>query len=112
MAKRGMFTRSITSTVCEVLCINIEKKETFTREVKIVGSFPDNKLDKLNKALETEVNNGKEKLVTVIKKHEETKLYGMYDDVFLANALELNENRKPIVYADTDSVAKVETPVE
>lgn len=104
MAKRGMFTRSITSTVCEVLCVNVEKKETFTQEVKIVGSYPDSKLDKLNKALESQVNNNVEKLVTVIKKREETKLYGMYDDYFLAHALELDEKRNPVA-----PVAKVET---
>lgn len=96
MARRNMITRSMATTVCEVLCVDLTKQATFQKEVKISGTYAYDKVDKLNKDLVKVVNNETTKLVTVLKKREETKIYGMYEDDFIANAFELDENRKQV----------------
>ena len=96
MARIPMITRTITITKVNVMCLDIEKCEPFNKEVILPRQYKDDK--KLFKAVETVVNDGSVKAVHIVDKLECEKMYGMYEEVFIAAADELDPaTRQPIV---------------
>lgn len=94
MAKRGMITRTIVSTKVNALCIDTVKCEPMNHSVVVTGTYTDG--EKLLKAVKDEVETEDFKVVKIVDKIEQSKVYGMDELDFLANAKELDENRKPI----------------
>lgn len=91
MARQPMVTRTITVTIANVLCLDLEKKEPFEKMVKLPRTYKDEK--KMMKKIEEVVNNDSVKAVHVISTNTEEILYGMTEQKFIETA-EILPNRK------------------
>lgn len=93
--RKPMVTRTITSTKVQVLCADTTKAELFNKSVVVPRTFEDD--EKLLKVLHKIIDNEKEVVVSIVGKDEQTALYGMSEEDFVANAVLLDEEtRKPI----------------
>ena len=101
MARKPMVTRAITTTHVNVLCLDIVAGEPFNKQVTLPRTYKEDK--KLMKAIEEVVNTENVKAVHVVAKEEVETLYGMSEQVFINNAVVLdNETRRPIGETGTD----------
>ena len=94
MSSHDMVTRTVISTKCVVMTVNVEAGETFTEVVNVPKVFKDEKklLNACKKMLETDTV----KVVAVVSSTVTKELYGMPTDKFMENAVLLDEKRKPI----------------
>ena len=84
MGRTPMVTRTITTTKCTVLCMNLEEGIPFEQEVTIPRTYPDT--TKMLKQVAKMIDNECTKAVH-IKSYEECEtLYGMTEAEFIANA--------------------------
>lgn len=81
--KETMVTRTIVTTIVTALCVNVEEKTTFEKEIILPRTYKDQK--SLNKAL-AKVSTDVEKVVSVISTTTKETLYGMSEVDFIANA--------------------------
>ena len=97
MAK--MITRTILGTKASVITVDTISMTASTKEFTIGGEWSDN--NKLLKALKRTYETDTLVLSAVVKAEKIEKLYGMTEELFMANAVELDsETRKPIGTAD------------
>ena len=84
MAKESKVTRTIVTTKCNVLCLDVEKGEPFNREVILPRTYKDEKalMKKIHEAVDTE----SVKAVHVVEKEEVETLYGMTEAEFIQYA--------------------------
>ena len=94
MARERMVTRTIESTLVQYLGLNISTRETIEDVTEIAGIVPDNKLlDVVKKDCETDTF----KVVTITGTEKRERLFGMREQEFFENAIELDPiTRKPI----------------
>lgn len=93
MAK--MITRTILGTKASVITVDTINMTASTREFTIGGEWTDN--NKLLKALKNIYETDTLVLSSVVKSEKTEKLYGMTEELFMANAVELDvETRKPL----------------
>ena len=101
MARKPMVTRTIITTKVNVLCMDLVKVEPLNKVITLPRTFKDDK--KLMKAVAEIIDNDKEKAVQVVGKDEIETLYGMTEQDFINNAVELNpETRKAMEMASDD----------
>lgn len=97
MAK--MITRTILGTKASVITVDTVSMTASTMEFTIGGEWSDN--NKLLKALKKIYETDTLVLSSVVKAEKTEKLYGMTEELFMANAVELDtETRKPIETAE------------
>ena len=97
MAK--MTTRTILGTKASVITVDTINMTASTKEFTIGGEWSDN--NKLLKALKKMYETDTLVLSSVVKAEKIEKLYGMTEELFMANAVELDaETRKPIGTAE------------
>ena len=97
MAK--MITRTILGTKASVITVDTINMTASTKEFTIGGEWSDN--NKLLKALKKIYETDTLVLSSVVKAEKTEKLYGMTEELFMANAVELDpETRKPIGTSD------------
>ena len=97
MAK--MITRTILGTKASVITVDTINMTASTKEFTIGGEWSDN--NKLLKALKKMYETDTLVLSSVVKAEKIEKLYGMTEELFMANAVELDaETRKPIGTAE------------
>ena len=97
MAK--MITRTILGTKASVITVDTINMTASTKEFTIGGEWSDN--NKLLKALKKIYETDTLVLSSVVKAEKTEKLYGMTEEFFMANAVELDvETRKPIETAE------------
>lgn len=95
MARKPMVTRTIVTTKCNVLCLDVETAEPFNQIVTLPRTYKDEK--KLLKRVEEEVNSDSVKAVHIVGKEEVETLYGMTEQQFITNAVILDpETRKEL----------------
>lgn len=88
MARVSMVTRTISTTVVTVLCVDTQTAEATNATYNISGTYPDdakgNKklLEAVKKAYETDTN----KIVSIVDKQVKEDLYGMTEQKFLETA--------------------------
>lgn len=101
MARIPMVSRTITTTKVNALCLNLETKEAFNKEVVLPRTYKDMK--RLDKALSNLIDNGTEKYVSVVSSEEVETLYGMTEQEFINSAKILDkETRKPIATKEAE----------
>lgn len=88
MARKPMVTRTIVTTRVNVLCLDIQTAEPFNKEVSLPRTYKDEK--KLMKAVESVVNSDTVKAVHVVDQETVEKVYGMTEQNFIDNAIELD----------------------
>lgn len=84
MARTPMVTRTIQTTIATVLCLDLEKKEPFEKDVKIPRTYKDEK--HMMKKISAIVDNDKVKSVHIVRTRVEETLYGMSEQKFIENA--------------------------
>lgn len=83
MARTKMVTRTIVTTKCTALCINVETAEPFNQDFTLAGSYDDEK--KLLKELK-KYEDESHKIVHVVDTEEVETLYGMSEEDFIKYA--------------------------
>lgn len=83
MARQPMVTRTILTTTVKALCVDINSKSTCEQEFILPRNYKDDSA--IMKAL-AKVDTGALKVVHVIASEVNETLYGMTEDVFIANA--------------------------
>ena len=100
MAK--MITRTILGTKASVITVDTASMTASTKDFTIGGEWTDN--NKLLKALKKTYETDTMVLSAVVKTEKIEKLYGMTEELFMANAVELDaETRKPLSTAVADN---------
>ena len=95
-----MITRTILGTKASVITVDTISMTASTKEFTIGGEWSDN--NKLLKALKKTYETDTLILSSVVKAEKTEKLYGMTEELFMANAVELDaETRKPIGTAES-----------
>ena len=93
MAK--MITRTILGTKASVITVDTANMTASTKDFTMSGEWTDN--NKLLKALKKTYETDTMVLSAVVKAEKIEKLYGMTEELFMANAVELDaETRKPL----------------
>ena len=98
MAK--MITRTILGTKASVITVDTTNMTASTKDFTMGGEWTDN--NKLLKALKKTYETDTQVLSAVVKTEKIEKLYGMSEELFMANAVELDaETRKPLTVSTT-----------
>lgn len=100
MARKAMVTRTVLATKCKYISMNPETLTSEEKHITLSGSYK-NATDALKK-IKSLVNPEIELAVKMLDMEEDNKLYGMYEEDFIANAMELDEKRMPIT-AETEN---------
>lgn len=82
--REPMVTRTIITTQCNVLCLNLETAEPFNKEVTLPRTYSDEK--KLFKMVQQIIDSDTEKAVHIVDTMTIETLYGMTEADFIANA--------------------------
>ena len=83
MARKPVVTRTITTTVCQVFCVDVPSEETATIEVVLPRTYTEKKL--LN-AVKEAVDTDDFKAVHIVSTEIRETLYGMSEEDFIKNA--------------------------
>lgn len=84
MARIPMITRTLTATVCQVLCCDVEAGDTITETVSVPRTYKTD--EALMKALRPLVETEQIKPVHIISKTVTETLYGMTEAEFMEHA--------------------------
>lgn len=99
MARKPMVTRTITTTKCTVLCMNVVSCEPFNKVVTLPRTYATE--EKLTKKLRELIDTKDEKFVAITSAEEVETLYGMPEQKFIDNAEILDpETRKALDNTD------------
>lgn len=81
MARVPMITRTIQTTVCNVLCLNVDTAEPFNKQVTLPRTYKDeNSMLKMAKSV---LDTDTEKVVHIVSSHVEETRYGMSEQEFI-----------------------------
>ena len=92
MAREAKVTRTFKVTKVGILAINLETAEPYNDVIKLTKAPKNEK--QLMKKIEKLYNNEEQRAVKIVSVDTETKLYGMTEEKFLAEAEEM-PLRKP-----------------
>lgn len=84
MARVPMITRTIQTTVCDVLCLNLETAEPFNKQVTLPRNYKDEK--SMLKMAKSVLDTDTEKVVHIVNSHVEETRYGMSEQEFIEHA--------------------------
>ena len=84
MARVPQVTRTIITTNCNVMCLNIQSGEPFNVSVTLPRTYKDDK--KLLKKVQEVIDNDEVKAVHIVDKEEVETLYGMTEQDFIKYA--------------------------
>lgn len=101
MARKPMVTRTITTTKCNVMCLDITAGEPFNKEVTLPRTYKDDK--KLLKIVGELINTETIKAVHIVKKEEIETLYGMSEQDFINNATILDPETRKILETEAET---------
>ena len=99
MARIPQVTRTIPTTIADVILINVNTGLSRFAEVSIPRTFK--KPEKLRAAIEAKVNTDEEKLAHIRSTKLTEVLYGMSEQKFIDNAEILPPRIKPVVDEET-----------
>ena len=107
MARARMVTRAIIGTQVKALCFDADKNNCVEVETLIAGVFKNE--EKLVKKLHTVLDTDKQTFVKVISATQKSTLYGMSEDKFIKNAVELDPaTRRIFVKLETEDETEVD----
>ena len=91
MARKPMVTRTIQTTRCNVLCLNIVEGEPFNKEIILPRTYKDEK--SMMKVVEKVINTEDVKAVHIVHTEVNETLYGMTEQEFIAAARVLPDRK-------------------
>ena len=101
MARVPMITRTIKTTKVNVLCLQLDSVEPFNKDIVIPRTFKDEK--KLFNKVQELVNDDNVKAVHIVDVKEIETLYGMSEQTFIDNAIELDPETRKALDNDTET---------
>lgn len=101
MARKAMVTRTIITTKCNVLCMELAKAEPFNKEVILPRTYKDEK--KLLKRVQELVDNDEVKAVHIVSKEEVETLYGMTEQKFIENSIILDPKTRKMLEEESEN---------
>lgn len=84
MARRKLVTRTIVATVVTCLCMDVKTAEPVNATYRVVGKFTDD--EKLLKEIRKNNETDEFKIVAVVDKEVSEQLYGLDENIFIAEA--------------------------
>lgn len=84
MARVPMITRTIQTTVCDVLCLNVETAEPFNKQVILPRTYKDE--NSMLKQAKSVLDTDTEKIVHIVNSYVEETRYGMAEQEFIEHA--------------------------
>lgn len=84
MARKRMVTRTIVSTIATVKCADLVGNTAFKKSVNLSGTFKNT--EGALKAAKKLMDSDSQKVLKVLDMQEQTQLYGMTEEEFMANA--------------------------
>lgn len=108
MARRQIVSRTVVGVEVNVLALDCTTAEVVNKDIVLSGSYMDkdtNTYDekKILKALKKSYETDDFKIAKIVSTKPANKLYGMWEEDFIANAMELDPTtRKPIGMDDAD----------
>lgn len=84
MARVPKITRTIQTTVCDVLCLNVETAEPFNKQVTLPRTYRDE--NSMLKQAKSVLDTDTEKVVHIVSSHVEETRYGMSEQEFIEHA--------------------------
>lgn len=104
MARTPMVTRTIITTMANVLCLNIEQGEPFNKVVEVPRTYKTEEelLNKVKSVADTDT----EKCVHIVAKEEIETLYGMTEQEFIEHATVLPPRGEKTDDATTDTTTE------
>lgn len=106
MARARMVTRAIIGTEVKALCFDATQNNCVEQTVLIAGVFKNE--EKLNKKLHTVLDTDTVSFVRVIESAQKSTLYGMSEDAFIANAVELDPATRKILETEEAEAEAIE----
>lgn len=103
MARIPQVTRTIKTTIVDVLCLNIVDGEPFNEQITLPRTYKDEKA--MLKEVEKVINNDVQRAVHIVGFTVEEKLYGMSEQKFIETADEL-PSRKDCGKAEEETKTK------
>lgn len=105
MARARMVTRAIIGTEVKALCFDSQQNNCVEQTVLIAGVFKND--EKLGKKLHSVLDTDTQTFVKVISSEQKSTLYGMSEDKFITNAVELDPVTRRILETE-EAEAEVE----
>ena len=93
MARESMVTRTITTTTCIILCLDVETGEPCNRSF-VIPRIPKKEKDILKFAEKELANEPNVKPVHVVDTVNDQKIYGITENEFLKYAREVTRSKK------------------
>lgn len=84
MARLPMVTRTIITTMCNVLCMDVEHEEPCNKDITLSGVYTDK--EKMLKAIKKQFEGTDIVPVRVVHSEEKETLYGMTEQEFIERA--------------------------
>lgn len=84
MARIPQVTRTLVTTVCDVMCLDVTSGNTFVEKVRLPRTYKDEK--KLMKKLKEVMDTDAVKAVYVVSSYVDKTLYGMTEEDFVKYA--------------------------
>lgn len=98
--RKPMVTRSFEVTRVNVMMCDTETSEVHNTEVTVPRTYKDD--NKLLKVVKSIVETDTDKVVTIVDKNVDTKLYGMSESDFLQYSIELDPETRKALEVQTD----------
>lgn len=103
MARARMVTRAIIGTQVKALCFDAEQNNCIEQTVLIAGVFKNE--EKLAKKLHDVLDNDRVSFVRVLSATQKSTLYGMSEDKFIENAVELDPATRRMLETEAEAEA-------
>lgn len=103
MARAPQVTRTIQTTICNVLCMDIENREPCNKEVILPRTYKDE--NAMLKAVKKVIESDTLKAVQVVDSMVQETLYGMSEQDFIAHAVILPPRKD---YTNTEENANTD----
>lgn len=84
MARVPMITRTIQTTLCDVLCLNVETAEPFNKQISLPRTYKDE--NSMLKQAKSVLDTDTEKVVQIVNSKVEETRYGMSEQEFIKHA--------------------------
>ncbi|MBO7731598.1 MAG: hypothetical protein J6S67_03575 [Methanobrevibacter sp.] len=92
MAKESLITRTVTTTIADVYCVDIDSKEGFNTDVILPGKYKSD--EALFKAVQKSVDTPNVKALSIESKREETAIRAVKESWFIDNSFIITRGSK------------------
>ena len=101
MARKAIVTRTVVGTEVSVMAVDCIHGEVVNKTYVLSGKYKDGV--SLLKAVQKAYDSAEIKHVQVVSEKPVNQIYGMWEEDFIANAMKLDADRKPIEAVEAET---------